>query len=173
MSAQTILAAVEEDLRRLVPDITFGYGRAAIATHGSPPRVTWVPAAGSFGPYLPADLQDDDEADAPDPVHTDRATFEVHCWADSDENGRDAKAERLGHRVIASIRRTLTGGHYELGPNTRDVADNNGTQGWLYLFVVTLVIPVLDEAPDTATLNEMPFDTSEAPPIGVLQAPGD
>lgn len=161
------LAIVERDLRATVPDISFGYGKTALAKHSKLPRVTWVPGEGTIGPYIPSDDQDDE----PHPIAADHAGVMVHCWADSDANDRDSNAERLAHRVIAAIRRR-SGRWCEFGANTRDDLDSPAARGWLYIFLATVTLPIVEEESEMATITSMPFDESP-PPDGVLQAPGD
>jgi hypothetical protein len=163
--AQALLACVEDDIRRHLPEVTFGYGKHELAKHGKPPRVTWVPSTGSFGPAECID------GDNPRPLRTDVAGFEVHCWAEGDEIGRDSIAEALGHLVIAAIYRS-SGRQFELHQNTRDEGDT-ASRGWTYIFVVTFKLAITDDEQDTATLTALPFDTSSPPDPGEMQAPGD
>lgn len=166
---QKVIDLLEKDIRERVPDVSFVYGKGEISKHGPPPRVAWLPSEGALDKYAPADFQDHESLKA---IALDRAGLEVHCWAKADERGRDSLAERLGHIVIASIHR-ISGRGYTLGAVIRDTNENPSAQGWLYIFHVQIHIPVLDDEWVTATLTDLPFDTSQSAPEGVLQAPGD
>lgn len=139
------LTSVINSIRQTLTDdgisAPFHIGPEHIPSHGSPPKIVWVPTSSSY--------------EAPDriggveqPIHTRLARSQIHVWGQSYE-----ETEALVDAVIRALYKLFGGANYELSAGDWLEPPSATVKGRLYLLDVAIRLPVTLEESTTAKIS--------------------
>lgn len=157
VSLDTLAEAVMADVKGEIPQVTWEVSTSAIPSHGSSPRVIWVPSRDRWGAgqKLPRGGGSTGKA-----LATVMAGVDLHCWGAT----RLATWELVHAVARALLRRvgwgpslSIDGGQWLLS------AGNQTAQGDAYILSIAVAIdvPALP-APRTVTITSTPIDNTHS-----------
>lgn len=156
---KTIIDAVNARIASKVAGVETLVGDEQLATHGSPPRVTWVPADEAIGPPQ-------HRGGAPGALALSRSRWDLHLWARSTSGSATVldhigEGETLRAAVVQSLHEELTHGGYQAAGSARWITRDAIEFGVLYVMPVELLVPIL-----RATVTDVEIAAAE----GTMQA---
>lgn len=145
------------------PPLSFGYGSAAIASAGTPPRVVFAPTTDEFkAPRPPGQQQSADETITARAIKSKLAWIECHLWGAA-QPGIDpviagttlygyAQAEDLEHFLIQALQQNAAG-NYVLKP-AQWTKTGNETSGQEVIMHFGVLMPMLDQTWQTVEVTK-------------------
>lgn len=141
MTLTSVIKSIQQQLEDDGIAAPFTVGPENIPSHGSPPRIVWVPTSSSYEPP-------DRVGGISQPIHTRLARSQIHVW------GKDyEETEALTDAVIRALYKNHGGADYELTAGDWLEPPSATIKGRLYLLDVAIRLPVCLEVSTTARVE--------------------